>query len=470
MQYKGYIDSISANHVRGWAVAIADEACCNVSISALFDNEEVKTITATRYRADLKAAGFGSGQFGFDVEVSHQSNLDFTAATFLFPDKTPIPLTASAKKKISEIQESPVNINISRNIPNLDEILSLNHTSRLAHLVWYQSPTSPDLKCSLKKICIYVTYSSSPIITDAQKCQVDSFQKAGYFVVCVVAADRAPEDGSSLFLGDLTIVKKNIGYDFGSWWVGYRTMLNLLGNQIYEVEHFALCNDSYLGFVSSDEICELEERPEWLVGQTNSPQRGDHIQSYFAIAQNDYLKTGQFHNFISTYSFPKDKADVIKYGELGLSRGGEISTYAKHDYYHLTYLWISQVGEMIQEEYNARVRFGLYANLEKIESNFEDFSMKLRLGDTLNPTHAFWRQIVQSGSGILKTELLIKNPMNVPNWYAAVEYCIDHPALIPSIHNIKKHLSETRDQNTAILHGLLEMKTTKRSALNASSD
>tara|TARA_R100000935_G_scaffold41713_1_gene63366 strand:- start:1479 stop:2906 length:1428 start_codon:yes stop_codon:yes gene_type:complete len=475
MTYKGYIDFLSPQIVRGWAAKLTGSAFENVMLTALFDNGQTQSISANHYRPDLEKNGIGSGSFSFEVQASPNSGLDFTAATILYPDETPVPLTESAKKNLTNSQWPQLDEGILKNIPNLEEIASLNHSARLAHLVWYQWPNSLDTTNSLKKICIYVTYNEYPLIKESHKVQVEALQEIGYFVISVVASNHAPDDGSKLSLGDLTIVKKNVGYDFGSWWVGYKTIANLLGHRIYEVEKFAFCNDSYLGAISSDEIRALEERPEWLVGLTNSPQRGTHVQSYFSIAQHDYVKTGKFNEFISNYSFPKNKDDVIKYGELLLSHGDNVSTYAKHDYNHLVYLWVSQIREMAQEEYHAKIRFGLYASLEEIEKDFEVFFSKIRHGDVINPTHAFWRQIVQSGSSILKTELLIKNPINIPNWYSVMAHCIDNPTLARSLSEIQKNSAKPKDQNTAILLGLLEMaSTTKRNQKerikNASKD
>lgn len=458
MAYKGFIDFLDSRNARGWAAYSTDEKYEQVSIRVVFANRRDKVIPARKFRKDLLDSGYGSGQFGFELQVPDETGFDLTEALFYFPDDTRLPLTGAALEQSERSRVIQSNERIARKLPSAEDITSLNFRSRLSSLIICRSPDKLEISAPIKKVCLYVTYSATPTVKEMHKRQVAAFQAANYFVVSVIATDTPPEDGRSPRLGDLSIVKKNVGYDFGSWWTGYQTTKDLLNDKIYDLSHVALCNDSYLGIVSDEEIQELEDRPEELVGISSSPQRGTHLQSYFVIAQNSFLKSGRFQNFISSYGFPPQKDSVIKQGELGLSAAANGPIYAKHDYYSLLSEWAEQLNEMIDEECKASSFLGLFTDPNQIQKDFMEFFDKIRFGDMVNPTHAFWRQIVKAGTNIIKTELLVKNPIRVPNWRSAIVFCMRDPAISASLSDVQRSLPTLRDQNASVLSGLLNMK------------
>lgn len=459
MKFIGYIDEISNNSAIGWAVEEIDGLCYDTNVEITLADGSIFVVNPLLYRPDLEDVGIGSGCFGFKFELEAGKTL--AGSTFKFINGETIPFGDNAKTAgLEELQDVDPDFNSGSEIqlPRVDDLLSLNYSSRLDHLIYAQSDIDLQEVKTVKKVCIYVTYSNRLYVYNYQKQQIAALQEAGYFVVVVMAVDNYTGGLHGNILGDLTIVKKNVGYDFGSWWVGFRAITDIMSQEKENVTHIALCNDSFFGAISKNEIQSIESLNGGLVGLVDSYQRSHHLQSFFLIAKGLYLQSGCFHNFISSYPFPESKDNVILAGEIGLSSDVKLSgsdLAAANNYFELISLWVKEMDEMIEEEISARETFGVGGEKADIEKAFSDFYEYIKSGKIVNPTHAFWRQIYFSGPKIIKRELLFKDPMDLPNWYSCCMHCISSPDISLEMDELISMLNVSKNQKSAILSGLL---------------
>jgi len=62
---QGFIDTVSADRITGWAY----HAHGHVDVQILINGQEIARVTADRFRPDLRAAGFGDGRHGFEMDI-----------------------------------------------------------------------------------------------------------------------------------------------------------------------------------------------------------------------------------------------------------------------------------------------------------------------------------------------------------------------------------------------------------------
>jgi len=425
VSYVGFVDTASRNAISGWAAKLdKDGNYSSTSIGIFLDDIEVMKVTPSKFRADLAEAGIGSGLFSFNI--STDADIDLRHVKLKFSDGRIIGRLDEAE---GGEKSNPAPQKSRQNYPIQllsDKVAELSRKSKFENLVFYES--SFDLKALQKtqKVCIYVTFNLDGAIYSYQQKQVAEFQKAGYFVIAVRACVLISNSISNVKLGDFDIGKKNVGYDFGSWWTGNHWLETTLGDEISGLSQIALCNDSFYGSVDQNTIKAMEKNEGGLVGIVESMSMARHLQSFFVIAQSTYLSSGMFGNNLRDYNFPQRKTDVIAQGELGLSNaadsvGAGIS--ALRTYESLIENWIVNYDSLVKAELAAREIFGMNCVESEVEQSFSKFLDRLIAGEVLNPTHAFWHDFAGPDIGIVKRELIVKNPMNIPNFYSCILQC-----------------------------------------------
>ena len=85
----GYVDRVEGGFVRGWCCDLArpDESVC---IEVLASNGKRRVLVASQYREDVAAAGFGSGNHGFEIDVGKLLGAGETASICFLDSKIPI--------------------------------------------------------------------------------------------------------------------------------------------------------------------------------------------------------------------------------------------------------------------------------------------------------------------------------------------------------------------------------------------
>ena len=172
--------------------------------------------------------------------------------------------------------------------------------------------------------CIFSHFSLDNKISDRVVYYVNSLSRAGCDVIFVSACGGSmlPEElGKLEGIAVTSIVRQNVGYDFGSWKDG------LEHSQVLKAGYRAIlfANDSVYGpFVDLSNTLE-----GWLAGElelmglTESFERGYHLQSYFWGVTGRALRDGFIDYFFgSYYRHFSNRAQVIRQYELAFARIG----------------------------------------------------------------------------------------------------------------------------------------------------
>ena len=128
---------------------------------------------------------------------------------------------------------------------------------------------------------------------------------------------------------DTFIPRENIGYDFGSWQAGLRTLSPAGGFDAPGFDEVVCLNDSVYGPLSDpaplfdDPRCEGADL--WgMVISTQPPRHGGwrprpHLQSWFLAARRPLLEASLWSDFWTGVAPQRTKDDVITHYEVGLS-------------------------------------------------------------------------------------------------------------------------------------------------------
>ena len=142
-----------------------------------------------------------------------------------------------------------------------------------------------------------------------------------YFYVQVVAATPAIlkktfELRALKNVCDALIVRRNEGYDYGSWMTGIRHCSEL----IQQRGKLVLCNDSFWGAVCpiDDLIDRLFNSTADVIGLTDNLMYQPHLQSPFLMFNKPVITSTRFWNFWSNINCWEHKRSIVKNYEVGL--------------------------------------------------------------------------------------------------------------------------------------------------------
>ena len=113
------------------------------------------------------------------------------------------------------------------------------------------------------------------------------------------------------------LIRRNEGYDFGSWMTG----LNWIKNEIQCLDSLILTNDSFWGPISPlDDLFEKINASEAsVIGLTDDLMYFPHLQSAFMVFRKDVLASTTFWQFWNELKIWPRKRDLVKHCEVGLS-------------------------------------------------------------------------------------------------------------------------------------------------------
>ena len=179
------------------------------------------------------------------------------------------------------------------------------------------------LKSNDKRIpLIFAQYGSNP----DQPIRSDLFdllrQYRRYFYVQVVAASPSllqhPYEISALKrVCDGLIIRRNEGYDFGSWMTG----LSFCRDLIDQKQSVLLSNDSFWGPVRplSNLINRIKNSQADVIGLTDNLMYEPHLQSAFLLFRSRAVTCPAFWEFWEGISCWNEKRSIVKNYEVGLS-------------------------------------------------------------------------------------------------------------------------------------------------------
>lgn len=240
--------------------------------------------------------------------------------------------------------------------------------------------------------------------------------------------NSTPDGGvtnESCFKGtDYYIIKKNEGYDFGSWMVGLHKIIPYMD----KLEEIILLNDSVFGplFDMTPLFEKMQKDPCDFWGIVDSYECAYHLQSFFLCFKQRVLRERVLIDFLNQYQFSNDKSNVIQQGEIGITRFLVARGFKPAAAYYsrdLAAKWLDKIGKYIEKlnifEENQlsagrQTEFGAMGELTERVQFISSVSRSIRLGTPVNPMHFFWDILLEDGCPYIKRELLFKNVINHP--------------------------------------------------------
>ena len=171
-----------------------------------------------------------------------------------------------------------------------------------------------------KYVCVFVGFDSESKLHEYVLYYLKELKK--YFdIYFITTAENMQKDRGAIYklqkLCKAIIVRKNEGYDFGSWKLGIERYYS----EIKDYDGLLLANDSVYGplFDLKAFIKKFERSQADIFGMTDSNEIGYHLQSYFVMYKKQVINDEVFKRFWANVSIQGCKWDVIKKYEIGFS-------------------------------------------------------------------------------------------------------------------------------------------------------
>lgn len=400
----GYFDGLLKRDLRGWA--IGEDARTPAQLDVVIDGSVVACITADTFRPDLQAGELRDGFAAFRYEVPKR---------FLDGDEHEIDIRFAGT---------------TRSIKNAPQIITLQDTVRAKRSWCLQTLVFDHTLCagfdaSLKrtrKLAVFATYHPFASHFAYHRQIMANLAAAGFTVVVVHASDlHRPEladiDGPDCF----TILKRNIGYDFGSYAVGILCALD----RVEDIDEIILMNDSVLPITRDlhELFARMRAADADVVACTDSYERAYHLQSYLMWFSKRVCQAHALQRFMAEFSFTSSKDEVIDEGEIGLSRTLQADGFRLHALYDYTVVaadWLARCRDVARRirELPGRGEENPGSFKGKLLDRLDTIIDLVISGTPTNPTHFFWDTLIEDHAfPFLKRELVIMNPCGVPTYF-----------------------------------------------------
>lgn len=391
---KGYIENFKDGFIRGWA-SITDLGQPNIC-DLFIDGKFISRVDAAIYRGDLKDAAIRSGFAGFLVPIP-----------WLFCDNQNHEVLLVRSNSDQIIHSRVLKLTRNKYLTPLEENVVFDYVNKP-----YEKH---------KKVLFLAGFTNQPKLLNYQKHFIQTFQKAGFYVIYTVASDTPEVLSGVLSDADRVVIRRNFGYDFGSWMTAFR----LCQREFLAATDVVWANDSIVGPVNSiDTLLEKINKSSsdiWAI--TDSQDKKYHFQSYFwglKKTEDQFVPTIDAF-FFYRHDLPQDKDEAISHYEV------EALSFFKHhgldvDILFPEYSLIPLAEERLVAELHAYLnKWQPLLNLPLRKSETKVFKEGvLNLATVLinrratNPSHMYWNALVESGFPFVKRELMALNPTNYP--------------------------------------------------------
>lgn len=264
--------------------------------------------------------------------------------------------------------------------------------------------------------CLFSHYSSSPDISDYVYFYLASLKKAGFHIIFISHSAIQPafkEKLAGIVDNSRIFIRENKGADFGAWkWA--------LDNKLIPgpTDYLLLANDSVFGPLHDiqsivTEMVQDEETDVWGLTDSYHPQW--HLQSYFIILNRKAFTSAAFDKVFVTDFNNLVKNDIIKNGEVLLSK------------------LLSEAGFKLKALFP-------YTNFD---SSTDPLFAK-------NPTHYYWDELIKKYHfPFIKKELITHNPENLENIsdvFTLIEQQTDYPSALIKNFLIRRNEASVRQE------------------------
>jgi hypothetical protein len=267
-------------------------------------------------------------------------------------------------------------------------------------------------------VCLFAHFDRDDRVDDHVFRYLDALQTAGFRIVFVTASQINSSDRQRLArICDDVILRENHGLDFGSWSEAYGRHRGSIKGRLL------LTNDSVYGPIGNLGLAlqRLLAVPADVYGLVECNLTAPHLQSWFLLLENRVAQGDVFAAVMSQPFAEMAKADVIRAGEIALSRR------------------LLAAGFRLRALSTA----GSGGPLSRLFP--------------IHPMHPLWREMIE-GEGVpfLKVELLRDNP-------TAVADLVDVPAVVSGhapdlVAMIERHQARTRRGHVAIAGSTLRRR------------
>ena len=427
----GTLDAINDELITGWAES-PNGSDQPATVDIYIDDEIAGETVADLFRDDLQEKGIRDGYAGFRFPIPLN-----------FFDGREHCVRITVRGSDQPLWNCPFNfrgsvreMRLIQDRADWIERAVLLRPSRRANLLG-------DRIRERKKVALLATFHSAPKFLGYHFALAKLFAEAGFVVVilhstAIVAPSLAEIDRDDCFL----YVKRNLGYDFGSWAVGIWAISDFLD----DVEEIVLVNDSIIGLRPglTDVLEQIRNRNADVVGLTDSYERSYHLQSYFLWLGRRVCQSAPLQVFMAKYPFTSEKDVVVREGELGLSRFFQEQGFtlnAIYQYEKVAGAWLekaSQVAQAIEGLPAFRVSTDWKSYRNDLLEKLEGIVCSVIRGTPLNPSHYFWDMLLDFGFPFVKRELVMVNPGDVPTYFQFSEVLRTLPP------QIQGHILEVR--------------------------
>ena len=281
---------------------------------------------------------------------------------------------------------------------------------------------------SPKRLAICCSYFTSPSWNTSHRRMFQYLKSIGCYVVNVHALGGEQIDNPTCNgLIDHSIIKRNVGYDFGSWYVGYSKSRKIIDT----FEQVIFANDSCFGPLSSsnDALTDFLDSADGIFGLTDSHFPSYHLQSYFFGVGKSVRDRTFLWRFFDNHEPTSDKSEVIRRGEIGLGKAlaarGIVPT-VMCPYYQVAGTWLNKIQRQ-KAFIKAAYPINPDPHIKQLDDYLDCVISNIHQKKPPNPTHMFWDTLILDYSfPFVKKEFVVSNPINVPN----------HSALLTIVHSI----------------------------------
>ncbi|CAB4603577.1 unannotated protein [freshwater metagenome] len=383
--------------LRGWVLGV-ENPLEPLEIAIMIDGIEACRTRCDLPRPDVANAGHGTGNCGFAVSLRE-----------LVSDDLPHALEVVDVGTGETIFRSEALVVVHSTWPNNGSQQMLPGTVRSESGSWESFERRV---ASGRRVAIVATHRTEGASELGVRRLVEALSSADNAVLVV---DTSPAASSDALGADFLMWRENLGWDFASWATG----LERLGDLAAECDHLLLVNDSCVG--PFGDLGPLIARGQSLGvdvwSLTDSWESGHHLQSYFLGFTRSALGQGVLSDFFDQYPFPKYKEGVIEHGEVGLTafldeRG--ITTAAVFEYFEL----VASFEKSLDPRLTRFADSTTAALMRKHDPDYQTVGYRslvatvedLEMRVPLNPTHHFWRELLDQGFPFIKRELLVADP------------------------------------------------------------
>jgi hypothetical protein len=272
--------------------------------------------------------------------------------------------------------------------------------------------TSSRLQPTGKRFCVFAHFDRSKRVDPHVFHHLRALKALDCDIVFVSSCKGLPDADREhiLTLCHKLILRRNFGYDFGSYRAGLKQL-----NPQHSYEQILLVNDSVYGPIHDlkpiFEAFAQKSADLWSI--TDSYEQEYHLQSYFLVFNRAAWEHPRIQKFWKRFWYVNSKKAAIQLYEIGLSRAAKVAHLRQAawcDYATLTPLMLKKV--------EARLATSPPEDppLAGMEKRRLEHLLDTTLGHRRNISHYYWDYLIRDhGCPYLKVELLRDNPVRVPN-------------------------------------------------------